>query len=323
MSKLTTLIIVRGNSGSGKTTTAKQLQEKLGDGVLLISQDTIRRDMLSVKDGPTCPAIEWIEQLARYGNGRVSYVIIEGILRRDWYGQMLKGLIEEFNQALVYYFDLPFAETLKRHQTKAKATEFGEKELNTWWLTEDFLEVANEQRIGPNVTEAELLKEIMMVLPQRGEGIVLQTARCIVRSFEERDISSFIAYRNNQKWMQYQGFKGLTETAYKETLLTDGTLFDGKQLAIVSLSTNQLIGDIFLKLEKQVLWLGYTIAPEFGRQGYAYEVVSELIHWAKSHHYTVKAGVLAGNQASIGLLAKLGFTYLETVEGELIYQLCE
>ncbi|TKI79246.1 hypothetical protein FC699_36155, partial [Bacillus wiedmannii] len=34
-----TLIILRGNSASGKTTIAKQLQEHFGQGTLLVSQD--------------------------------------------------------------------------------------------------------------------------------------------------------------------------------------------------------------------------------------------------------------------------------------------
>lgn len=40
------LIILRGNSGSGKTTVAKALQKKLGRNTMLISQDEVRRNML-------------------------------------------------------------------------------------------------------------------------------------------------------------------------------------------------------------------------------------------------------------------------------------
>ena len=40
------LIILRGNSGSGKTTIAKELQKKFGKNTMLISQDVIRRDIL-------------------------------------------------------------------------------------------------------------------------------------------------------------------------------------------------------------------------------------------------------------------------------------
>lgn len=40
------LIILRGNSGSGKSTTGKALQRKFGQGTMVISQDVVRREML-------------------------------------------------------------------------------------------------------------------------------------------------------------------------------------------------------------------------------------------------------------------------------------
>ena len=40
------LILLRGNSGSGKTTVARALQRKFGRNTLLLSQDTVRREML-------------------------------------------------------------------------------------------------------------------------------------------------------------------------------------------------------------------------------------------------------------------------------------
>ena len=41
----------------------------------------------------------------------------------------------------------------------------------------------------------------------------IETERCLIRRFEEMDIGDFMIYRNNEKWMQYQGFKGLTKPA--------------------------------------------------------------------------------------------------------------
>lgn len=52
MNGVAKLIILRGNSGSGKTATGKALQRKFGRGTMLISQDVVRREMLFVKDGP-------------------------------------------------------------------------------------------------------------------------------------------------------------------------------------------------------------------------------------------------------------------------------
>ena len=61
------LIILRGNSGSGKSTTAKLLQRKFGRGTLVIPQDIIRREMLWVKDEMGTKAISLLIELAKYG----------------------------------------------------------------------------------------------------------------------------------------------------------------------------------------------------------------------------------------------------------------
>ena len=72
------LIILRGNSGSGKTTIAKELQQVFGNNTMLISQDVIRRDMLKVKDGENTKALPLLEELLRYGRKHSEIVILEG-----------------------------------------------------------------------------------------------------------------------------------------------------------------------------------------------------------------------------------------------------
>ena len=62
------LIVLRGNSGSGKTTVAKELQKRFGRNTMLISQDVVRRDMLRVKDGETTEALPLLKELLKYGN---------------------------------------------------------------------------------------------------------------------------------------------------------------------------------------------------------------------------------------------------------------
>ena len=42
------LIVLRGNSGSGKTTVAKELQNLFGSNTMLISLDMVRREILNL-----------------------------------------------------------------------------------------------------------------------------------------------------------------------------------------------------------------------------------------------------------------------------------
>ncbi len=139
------LIILRGNSGSGKTTVAKELQNKFGRNTMLISQDVIRRDMLKVKDGENTEAIALLKELLIYGNIHSNVVILEGIMYADWYKPLFELAVELYDTKIyAYYFDLPFEETLSRHQTKPNCHEFGEEAMRRWWREKDFSDVLSE-----------------------------------------------------------------------------------------------------------------------------------------------------------------------------------
>ena len=69
------LIVLRGNSGGGKTTVARMLQRKIGYNTMLISQDEIRRNMLWVKDGIDTKALPLMIELLKYGKEHSDIVI--------------------------------------------------------------------------------------------------------------------------------------------------------------------------------------------------------------------------------------------------------
>jgi len=151
--------------------------------------------------------------------------------------------------------------------------------------------------------------------------IPFETQRCRIRPFEEGDIEAFMSYRNNLDWMQFQGFKGKKYLEYKAALLMQPNFNTGVQLAVVHRQTGELLGDLYLKLEKSVAWIGYTIAPQHARQGFAFEVVTQLMLELKQAGLTlVKAGVEEQNLASIALLRKLGFVQVEISDSERIFQ---
>ncbi|MGM9956984.1 MAG: kinase [Peribacillus sp.] len=155
------LIIIRGNSGSGKTTIAKSLQNQLGIGTLLVSQDTVRRDMLNVRDREGNLSIDLIRQITEYGNGKCEYVILEGILHKDLYGDMLHHLIRFYNEkVLVCYFDLSFEETVKRHNSRSKKMEFGEESLLAWWKPNDYLGIKNEMIWTNETSQDDVLNQV-------------------------------------------------------------------------------------------------------------------------------------------------------------------
>lgn len=91
-----------------------------------------------------------------------KYVIVEGILGKEIYQDMLYKLIQFFdNNADVYYFNLSFSETVKRHQTKKNAHEFGIQKLKQWWLEEDYLGVENEITLPEKLSENEIMTLIL------------------------------------------------------------------------------------------------------------------------------------------------------------------
>lgn len=155
------LIILRGNSGSGKTTIAKELQKMFGRNTMLISQDMIRREMLRVNDGENTLAVPLMKELLMYGNEHSEIVILEGIMNADWYRSLFELAIQLYDtRVYAYYFDLPFEETLKRHQTKPNCNDFGEKEMRRWWREKDFSDVLNEISITSDKDKESIVSEI-------------------------------------------------------------------------------------------------------------------------------------------------------------------
>lgn len=166
------LIILRGNSGCGKTSTARLLQRRLGYGTMLVSQDVVRREMLRVKDSESNPAIQLMYDLCMYGNNVGYTVILEGILSNKRYGTMLHQLLNDFQgEKLIYYFDVSFKETVRRHSTKPNAHEFGESEMRQWWKDQDILGVPGEQRIGEKLVQAEIVDMIRRDVLALSEGV--------------------------------------------------------------------------------------------------------------------------------------------------------
>lgn len=155
------LIILRGNSGSGKSTTAIRLRRELGYGTMLIPQDMIRREIVRVKDEADNPSIQLMKDIALYGL-KVGYdVVIEGILVQERYGEMLRELATVFEETYVYYFDIPLEETFRRHKTKPNAHEFGEELMQKLYIEGDLLGLPGESVFTEGQSQDEILERIL------------------------------------------------------------------------------------------------------------------------------------------------------------------
>ena len=160
------LIIIRGNSGSGKTTVAKEVRGRLGDGLsdntMLVQQDILRRDILRERDMPAKKSIiELTELMVEFGRKQSRIVILDGIFSVKKYGTMLRNLASRFDEVYVYYFDLTFEETLVRHATKLNSQEYGEKEMREWWNEKDYLGMRDEKILYQDMSIDDIVSQII------------------------------------------------------------------------------------------------------------------------------------------------------------------
>jgi adenylate kinase family enzyme len=137
MSHAPRLIVIRGNSGSGKGTVAKRIREVCGGRIAIVEQDYLRRFILKEKESKGTDNIGLIRQTVVYALEHGYDVILEGILVFHRYGEMLKELAQAYPHSHFFYLDVSLEETLRRHMTKPNCNEFGEKEIREWYVPHD------------------------------------------------------------------------------------------------------------------------------------------------------------------------------------------
>ena len=148
------LVILRGNSGSGKSSVAIALQQKFGSNTMLLSHDRIRMDVLHVWGAVGVEkSLPLMIQLLKYGWVNSEVTILEGILDSVQYRNLFDTAVRCYGEHIyAYYYDLPFEETLRRHATKPNCHDFGEPEMRRWWREKDFLPMIREtvldQKVG-------------------------------------------------------------------------------------------------------------------------------------------------------------------------------
>ncbi|MFE7809785.1 AAA family ATPase [Streptomyces sp. NPDC057430] len=139
----TRLIVLRGNSASGKSSVAAGLREKFGRNLAIVAQDNLRRIVLRERDRPGGANIGLIDLTARYALDNGFHVVLEGILYAVRYGTMLQDLVRAHQGVTrCCYLHVPFEETVLRHATKPDAAylaHVNEGHLRDWYREKDLL----------------------------------------------------------------------------------------------------------------------------------------------------------------------------------------
>jgi predicted kinase len=139
------LIVLRGNSGSGKSSAAQGIRRAYGYGVAWVEQDYVRRIVLNELEPPEADNIEMIEVIARTALQQGFHTVLDGIFHTVWYGEMLARLARDHQgSAYFYYLDIPLEETVRRHATRDKATAFSAEEMSAWYRERDLLDQPRE-----------------------------------------------------------------------------------------------------------------------------------------------------------------------------------
>jgi adenylate kinase family enzyme len=155
------LIVLRGNSGSGKSSVAKRIREVSTRKIAYVEQDNIRRGILKEKETDDGANITLISQIVEFALARDYDVILEGILNFPRYGKILRELAEKCPENYFYYFDISLEETLRRHETKWNSDQFGEKEMKQWYKHHDLTKFKGEKIIPEEYSLEQTVQKII------------------------------------------------------------------------------------------------------------------------------------------------------------------
>ncbi|MCT1591506.1 AAA family ATPase [Kocuria palustris] len=170
MTSAPALVILRGNSASGKSTIARKVQHDLPRGrIAVIGQDPVRREVLWEENDNPVSTIALTEVMVLHCLSRGRTVILEGIFKVARYGQTFQRLLTGHDgPALVYYLDVSLAETLRRHALKPIAGIVSDDEVASWYVERDTLGVPGEVLLPERISEDALVTRILSDLAALG-----------------------------------------------------------------------------------------------------------------------------------------------------------
>jgi RimJ/RimL family protein N-acetyltransferase len=151
---------------------------------------------------------------------------------------------------------------------------------------------------------------------------ILETDRLRLREFNNEDTAFIISLLNSEGWLKFIGDRNVRTPDQARAYLENGPLksylANGYGLSLVERKEdNKPIGMCGI-LNRDTLEnpdVGFAFLPEFNGNGYALEIVTATMAFAKEKLNIPKvlAITLPNNARSISLLKKIGFTFKKTI----------
>jgi ribosomal-protein-alanine N-acetyltransferase len=147
---------------------------------------------------------------------------------------------------------------------------------------------------------------------------ILQTNRLIIRQLTLEDAPFILQLLNTPGWLKYIGDRNVRSLEQAENYIQNGPLISYAQhgfgLWLVTLKETSIPIGMSGLLKRDTLDfpdIGFAFLPDFGKFGYARESADAIINFARSELKIneLLAVTQPNNEASIGLLIKLGFQY--------------
>ena len=135
------------------------------------------------------------------------------------------------------------------------------------------------------------------------------TKRLRLRKFKEDDLEELYDYRNNDSCNKYQRYNDTSKEYLNNFIKVNKSsefLLEEEQHFAIALRTGELIGDLSIYFNNNTITIGYTISYKYQRNGYAFEILSNLIEVIHERYknYEIVAMTDKENEASINWLKK-------------------
>jgi RimJ/RimL family protein N-acetyltransferase len=140
------------------------------------------------------------------------------------------------------------------------------------------------------------------------------TSRVRLRSATRDDLEAYVRLETDPEVRRYIG--GPSSAATVAAIRASTPTPRWGRYVVASTETDQLIGTLFLKRDRDELEVGYLFLPEYWGRGLAFEALEALLGWV-SESCTDKeiiAVTQTANERSMRLLDRLGFKERERFE---------